>query len=174
MWVVKATVFKLVLRMQDVVFLLISTCIWSMMEFTSMMLNKEQRTSKYTAQMIDCGVPGKIQLLQIPETCEGASKEGEMATLRKTYVLSHRKLIEKRQAGCLQGGDEEFEYGEEAYSWNHLLREAEVVLLNAVNPCSKLRDVWNNYVRMILMFLSIQYAKIMVMYFAGVDKEWSI
>ena len=59
----KAAVFKLILRMQGVVFLIISTCIWS------------------TMQLFDCEVPGKIQLLQIPETCDGASKEGEMATL---------------------------------------------------------------------------------------------
>ena len=35
------TVFKLILRMQDVVFLLILTCIWSMMESTPMMLNTQ-------------------------------------------------------------------------------------------------------------------------------------
>ena len=62
------------------------------MESTPMMLNKEQRPSKYTAQLFDCGVPGKIQLLQIPETCDEGSKEGEMATLRETYVLIPRKL----------------------------------------------------------------------------------
>ena len=54
-WTTKATVFNLLLRMQDVVFLLISTCIWSM------------------RQLFDCGVPGKFQLLQIPETCDKAS-----------------------------------------------------------------------------------------------------
>ena len=51
----KAAVFKLILRMQDVVFLFIPTCIWSMM------------------QLFDCEVPGKFQLLQIPETCDKAS-----------------------------------------------------------------------------------------------------
>ena len=74
MWAVKATVFKLILRMQDVVVL---TCFWSMM------------------QLFDCGVPGKIQLLQIHETCDGASTDGKMATLQETYVLSPRKLIKK-------------------------------------------------------------------------------
>ena len=67
-WVIKATVFNLILRMQDMVFLLISTCIRSMMRSIPMMLNKEQRPSKYTAQLLTAGVPGKIQLLQIPET----------------------------------------------------------------------------------------------------------
>ena len=120
----KAAVFKLILRMQDVVFLFIWTCNWSMM------------------QLFDCRVPGKFQLLQIPETCDGASTEGEMDTLRETYILSSRKLIKKNvlvtpekynkagrgrivtlpdlttrsirvwdclQAGCLQGKDEESE-----------------------------------------------------------------
>ena len=66
-----------------------------MMKSTFVMTDKDQQPSKYTAQLFDCGVPGKIQSLQIPETCDGASKEGEMATLRETYVLSPRKLIEK-------------------------------------------------------------------------------
>ena len=65
--------------------------------------------------------------------------------------------------GCLQGGDEEFEHGGEAYSLNHLLREAEDGLVNAVNPFSKLRDVWDKYAAVISMFLSIQYVIIMVM-----------
>ena len=58
--------------------MIISTCIWSMMESTPMMLNKEQKPSKYTEQLFDCGVQGKIQLLQIPETCDEGSEEGEI------------------------------------------------------------------------------------------------
>ena len=54
------------------------------MESTPMMLNKEQTPSRYTAQLFDCEVPGEIQLLQIPETCDEGSKEGEMAPLRET------------------------------------------------------------------------------------------
>ena len=38
---------------------------------------------------------------------------------------SRLELGECLQAGCLQGGDEEFEHGGEAYSLNNLLREAE-------------------------------------------------
>ena len=87
MWVIKATVFNLVLRMQDMVFMLISTCIWSMMESTLMMLNKEQKPSKYTEQLFDCGVQGKIQLLQILETCDEGSEEGEI-NCRVTAVKS--------------------------------------------------------------------------------------
>ena len=67
------------------------------------------------------------------------------------------------QAGCLQGGDEEFEHGGEAYSLSRLLGEAEDGIENAVNPFSKLRDVWDRYATAISMFLSIQYAIIMVM-----------
>ena len=97
MCVIKTTVFILILRMQTVVFMLVSTCIWGMMESTPIVLNKEQRPSKYTSQLFDCGVPGKIQLLQIPETCHEGSKEGEMAPLRETYVLSPRK---QENFGC--------------------------------------------------------------------------
>ena len=99
-WVIKATVFNLILRMQEVIFMLISTCIWNMMESTLMMLNKEQRPSKYTAQLFNSGVPGKIQLLQIPETCNEGSKEVEMAPLRETFVLSPRKLKKTSGVSC--------------------------------------------------------------------------
>ena len=51
------------------------------MKSTPVMTDKEQRPSKYTAQLFDWGVTGKIQLLQIPETCDEGSKEDEMATL---------------------------------------------------------------------------------------------
>ena len=47
-----------------------------------------------------CRVPEKIQLLQIPETCDGASKEGEMAKLQETYVLSPRKLKKASGVSC--------------------------------------------------------------------------
>ena len=57
---------------------------------------------------------------------------------------SRLDLVDCLLAGCLQGGDEGFEYGGEAYSLNQLLGEAEDVLMNAVNPFSKLRDVWEN------------------------------
>ena len=46
---------------------------------------------------------------------------------------------------------------------SRLLGEAEDGLKNAVNPFSKLRDVWDRYATVISMFLSIQYAVIMVM-----------
>ena len=44
-----------------------------------------------------------------------------------------------------------------------MLGEAKDGLENAVNPLSKLRDVWDRYATAISMFLSIQYAIIMVM-----------
>ena len=55
-------------------------------------LSKEQRSSKYKAQLFDCGVPGKIKVLQIPEKSSEDSNEGGTSPLRKTYVLSPRKL----------------------------------------------------------------------------------
>ena len=80
-WTVKDTVFSLLWRMQAVVLILISTCLWGTSKSTPVMMDKDPWPSKYTAQRFDCGVPGKIQLLQIPETCDGNPKEGEMATL---------------------------------------------------------------------------------------------
>ena len=71
-----------------------------MMKSTFVMTDKDQQPSKYTAQLFDCGVPGKIQLLQILETCDRASKEGEMATLRETYVLNPRKLKKASGVSC--------------------------------------------------------------------------
>ena len=47
---------------------------------------------------------------------------------------SRLELGDCLQAGCLQGVSEEFEHGGEGYSLNTLLRGAEDVLVNAVNP----------------------------------------
>ena len=86
--------------MQEVVLILITTCLCGMMKSTFVMTDKDQQPSKYTAQLFDCGLPGKIQLLQIPETCDGASNEGEMATLQETFVLSPRKLKKASSVSC--------------------------------------------------------------------------
>ena len=51
-WRVKDTVFYLILRMQDVVLILISTCLWGTMKSTPMMTDKDQQPSKYTAQLL--------------------------------------------------------------------------------------------------------------------------
>ena len=72
--------------------MMISIYIWSLGQTNPMDKIREPLPSKYSAQLFDCGVPGKIQLLQIPETCEERSEEGEKATLQETYVLSPRKL----------------------------------------------------------------------------------
>ena len=76
---------------------------------------------------------------------------------------SRLELGDCLQANCLQGGGEEFEHGGEAYSLNSLLRGAEDGLKDAVNPFSNLRDVWDKYAEVISMFISIQYAVIIVM-----------
>ena len=60
MWVIKTSVFKLISRMQAMIFMLISACILSMVKSTPTMLNKEHRLSKYKTQLFDCEVPGKI------------------------------------------------------------------------------------------------------------------
>ena len=57
---------------------------------------------------------------------------------------SRLELGDCLQAGCLQGGGEEFEHSGERYSLNSLLRGAEDGLEDAVNPFSGLRDVWDN------------------------------
>ena len=58
---------------------------------------------------------------------------------------------------------EEFKHGGEAYSLSRLLGKAKDGLGSAVNPFSKLRDVCDRNATAISMFLSIQYAVIMVM-----------
>ena len=67
---------------------------------------------------------------------------------------SRLELGDCLQAGCLQGGDDEFKHGGEAYSLNSLIRGAEDGLVNVVNPLSKLQDVWDNYAAVISMFIS--------------------
>ena len=91
-WTVKGTVFNLLSRMHTIVLLLIYTCLWGLMKSTPVITDKDSRPSKYTAQLFDCGVPRKFQLLQTLEICDEGSKEGEMALLKETYVLSPRKL----------------------------------------------------------------------------------
>ena len=76
---------------------------------------------------------------------------------------SRLELGDCLQAGCLQGGNYEFEHGGEAYSLNSLIRGAEDGLVNAVNLFSKLGDVWDKYAVLISMFISIQYAVIILM-----------
>ena len=88
---VKETVFNLLSSMHTIVLLFISTGLWGLLKSTPVITDKGPRPSKYTAQLFDCGVLGKIQLFQIPETCNEASKEREMAVLQETYVLSPRK-----------------------------------------------------------------------------------
>ena len=68
-----------------------------MLSSVSTLTNKERRPSKYKAQLFDCGVPGKMQVLQIPERYDEDSNKGGTGPLMKTYVLSPRKL--KRTSG---------------------------------------------------------------------------
>ena len=58
------SVFKLTLRMQAWVKILITACILSMVSLAPYLTNKERRPSKYKVQMFDCGVPGKMQVFQ--------------------------------------------------------------------------------------------------------------
>ena len=80
--------------MQAVIPLLVSARILSMVNSFPTILSKEQRPSKYKAQLFDCGVPGKIQVLQIPETCSEDSNKGEMTP------LSPRKLKKTSGVSC--------------------------------------------------------------------------
>ena len=75
-WVMLTSVFNLTSRMQAEIHMLVAACILSLVSSVPTILSKEQRPSKYKAQLFDCGVPGKIQVLQIPETCSEDSNEG--------------------------------------------------------------------------------------------------
>ena len=75
-WTMLTSVFKLTLRMQAWVQILIAACILSMVSSVPTLTHKDRRPSKYKAILFDCGVPGKIQVLQIPERCSEDSNEG--------------------------------------------------------------------------------------------------
>ena len=71
-------VFKLMLRMQTWMQVLIAACVLSMVSSVPTLSMRAERPSKYKAQMFDCGEHGKIQVLQIPEKCsEDSNEEGE-------------------------------------------------------------------------------------------------
>ena len=78
---------------------LISTYVWNQGQANPLVGDFKPLLSKYSAQLFDCGLPRKIQTLQIPETCEDRSAELERETLRETYVLSPRKL--KKTSGVM-------------------------------------------------------------------------
>ena len=85
--------------MQVVLITLISTYVWNQGQANPQGGDTKPLPSKYSAQLFDSGVPGKIQLLQIPETCEDESTEMKRGVLRETYVLSPRKL--KKTSGVM-------------------------------------------------------------------------
>ena len=76
---------------------------------------------------------------------------------------SRLELGDCLQAGCLQGGGEEFEQTGEGYSLSSLLRGAEDGLEDAVNPFSGLQDVWDRSATGISMFISVQMFNIFVL-----------
>ena len=77
-----------------------------------------------------------------------------------------QELGECQQAGCLQGGEEEFKHGGESNSLNNLLREAENGLVEAVNPFTELKRAWAKYTTRVSFFFSMQYGTIRIMFIA--------
>ena len=75
-WAVKDTVFNLILRMQAIVLILISTYLSGMMKSTPVMIDKEQRPSKYTAQLFYCGVPKKSNYCRYLKTVMKDQRRG--------------------------------------------------------------------------------------------------
>ena len=72
-----SSVFYQILRMQFWIQLFITTCILSIISSVQTSSSKENRSSKYKTQLFDCGVPGKIQVLQIPRNVMmNPSREG--------------------------------------------------------------------------------------------------
>ena len=96
-----------------------------------MIKDKDSRPSKCTAQLYDWGVPSKIQLLRIPETCEETSKEGEMSELRETNVLSPRKLKKTSGVSCCVSVDESGGY------WNKVNKRSKMNKMNKINKMDK-------------------------------------
>ena len=111
--------------MKRVLIVMISLYIWNMGQTNPTVGNKEPFPSKYSAQLLDCGVQGKIQLLQIPETCEDESTEMKRGVLRETNVLSPRKLKKTLRVSCCVSVDESRGY------WNKMNK------LNKMNKVKK-------------------------------------
>ena len=63
---VKETVFNLLSSMHTIVLLFIYSGLWGLLKSIPVITDKDPRPSKYTAQLLDCGVRGKIQLFQVP------------------------------------------------------------------------------------------------------------
>ena len=95
----RTSVYNWVYKMKGVLIMIISSYIWNLGQTNPTVGNKEPFPSKYSAQLFDCGVPRKIQLHQIPETCKDESTEMKRGVLRETYVLSPRKL--KKTSGVM-------------------------------------------------------------------------
>ena len=85
--------------MKLLLIMFVSTYVWSQGQTNPRGGNNNPLPSKYSVQLFDCGIPGKIQTLQIPEICEEGSMERERAQIRETYVLSPRKL--KKTVGVM-------------------------------------------------------------------------
>ena len=96
---ISTLVYNYISIMQGALIVLISTYVWNQGQASPLVGDNQPLPSKYSVQLFDCGVPGKIQMLQILETCEDKSPEGERAQLRETYVLSPRKL--KKTTGVM-------------------------------------------------------------------------
>ena len=96
---ISKSVSNYISRMQGALLVLISAYVWNQGQASPLVGDNQPLPSKYSVQLFDCGVPGKIQMLQIPETCEDKSTERERAQLRETYVLSPRKL--KKTTGVM-------------------------------------------------------------------------
>ena len=84
-WV--TSVFKLMSRMQTRMQVLIAACILRMVSSVPTLAMREQRPSKYKAQMFDCGVPGKIQGL-LSEKCSNEFSKGWKGNLLRNPVLN--------------------------------------------------------------------------------------
>ena len=107
-----------------------------------------------------------MSYIYIPQYSSRTLKQWEISLQYPFFRHASRSRLELGdclQAGCLQGEIEEFEHGGEGYSLNSLLRGAEEGLVDAVNPFSEIQDVWERYATFISMFISIQYAVIIVM-----------
>ena len=69
---------------------LIAACILRMVSSVPTLAMREQRPSKYKAQMFDCGVPGKIQVL-ISEKCSKVKSKPVKFKLGKIEPTLARK-----------------------------------------------------------------------------------
>ena len=123
-WV--TSVFKLMSRMQTRMQVLIAACILRMVSSVPTLAMREQRPSKYKAQMFDCRVPGIIQGL-LSEKCSKESSKGGKGKLSRNPVLNPKSKPVVFELGKIEPAVRKPEFQELIGSWWYKKRYDEML-----------------------------------------------